>query len=116
MSQTAEPTPRGDQEPRWAERHEAASPAFLAQVRQSPEPIAVFDISTHGCGFRARWSMPVGARVWLQLPGLEKWAGTIAWSDDDKGGVAFAQPLHPAVALRFAKARPAAAQSDLTNS
>ena len=103
MSMTAELEPRASHEERRAQRHDAAAPALLTQPRQPPEPIAVINISTHGCGFRARWSMPVGMRVWLQLPGLEKWAAKVVWSDDGKGGLAFAQPLHPAVAVRFAR-------------
>lgn len=91
--------------PRGAERHKAAASGTLNQIKQPPEPIEIVDISTHGCGFQSRWPFPVGARVWLRLPGLERWMGTIVWFDEDdgKGGVEFALPLHPGVAQRFAR-------------
>lgn len=88
---------------RRAYRVRAAANGMLNQSRQPPEPITLLDISTHGCGFASRWPFLVGSRVWLRLPGLEKWLATVAWWKDGKGGLAFEQPLHPAVALRFAR-------------
>ena len=46
--------------------------------------------------------MPIGARVWLGLPGLETWAEFVAWFEYVKGGLRFERPLHPLVAARFA--------------
>jgi hypothetical protein len=88
---------------RGAHRHRAASRGMLAQVRQPPEPIVIHDISTHGCGFESRWPFQPGTRVWLRLPGLERWVASVAWWQDGKGGLAFEHPLHIAVALRFAR-------------
>jgi len=88
---------------RSAKRHRAASRGTLGQLRQQPEQIAIGDISTHGCGFESRWPFQPGTRVWLRLPGLERWAATVAWWEDGKGGLAFEHPLHSAVALRFAR-------------
>jgi PilZ domain len=88
---------------RGARRHRAAEKGLLSQIKLPPEPIAIINISTHGCGFESRWPFQAGTRVWLQLPGLEKWLAKVAWWDDGRGGLEFDQPLHPAVAERFAR-------------
>jgi len=88
--------------PRGAERHKAMARGTLKQLKLPPEPIEIVDISTHGCGFHSRWPFALGARVWLALPGLERWMGIVVWWEDGKGGLQFEQPLHPAVARRFA--------------
>ena len=78
---------------------------MMATVRQQKRPnetIHIVDISPEGCGFRSRWPIPVGGRVWLGLPGLETWAATVAWFEDGKGGLRFERPLHPMVAARLA--------------
>lgn len=76
--------------------------AIVRQRKRPNETIHIVDISPEGCGFRARWPMPIGARVWLGLPGLETWAAIVAWFEDGKGGLRFERPLHPLVAARFA--------------
>ena len=90
----------GDQ--RGARRHRSNMMAVVRRQRQPDETIHIVDISADGCGFRCRWPIPVGARVWLGLPGLETWAATVAWFEDGKGGLRFERPLHPLVAERFA--------------
>ena len=89
--------------PRNAKRHDAATRGTLSQLRLPPEPIEIVNISTHGCGFKSRWPFQAGSRVWLALPGLERWMAVVAWWDDGIGGLQFELPLHPAVAKRFAK-------------
>lgn|GEM_PF-1651204 len=89
--------------PRSAKRHMAAEKGTLNQLKQVPEPIEIINISTHGCGFTSRWPFPVGARVWLALPGLQRWMAIVAWWDEGKGGLQFDQPLHEMVAQRFAR-------------
>jgi hypothetical protein len=89
-------------ERRGGERHRSNMMAIVRQQKRPYETIHILDISPEGCGFRSRSPMPVGARVWLGLPGLETWAATIAWFEDGKGGLRFDQPLHPQVAERFA--------------
>ena len=45
--------------------------------------------------------MPVGGnQVWVRMPGLESLSGMVIWTNGQRAGVAFDQPLHPAVALR----------------
>ena len=90
----------GDQ--RGARRQRSNMMAVVRQQKKPNETIHIVDISPEGCGFRCRWPIPVGARVWLGLPGLETWAATVAWFDDGKGGLRFERRLHPLVAARFA--------------
>ena len=75
----------------------------LRHFRRGAEFIELVDISTDGCGFTSRWPFEIGARVFLGLPGLEPWPGTIVWHEEGQGGVRFDRPLHAAVAKRFAK-------------
>jgi hypothetical protein len=89
-------------ENRSAQRRRANHLAALRQRKTPPEMIQVVDISTLGCGFRSRWPFTIGTRVWLSLPGLETWPATIAWYEDGRGGLSFENPLHSAVAERYA--------------
>jgi len=92
--------PGADQ--RAARRHRSNMMAVVRRQKQPNETIHIVDISAEGCGFRSRWPIPAGARVWLGLPGLETWAAVVAWYQDGKGGLRFERPLHPLVAERFA--------------
>ena len=74
----------------------------LRHFKRGAEFIELTDISTEGCGFASRWPFEVGTRVFLGLPGLEPWVGTIAWYAEGQGGMKFDRPLHAAVAQRFA--------------
>src|SRR5690349_9932586 len=75
--------------------------AGLRADNRPSSSIMLFDLSTHGCGFEASCHLEPGARVWLKLPGMEAWAGRIAWASDGRGGVSFDRPLHEAVVARF---------------
>jgi hypothetical protein len=91
-----------DGDRRRGHRHRSNAMARIRQLKRTPEMIHVTDISAAGCGFRARYAMPVGTRVLLTLPGLEVWLATVAWYEDGRGGLKFDRPLHSAVAARFA--------------
>ena len=80
---------------RRAGRHRANLMAVIRRQKHANETIQIVDISVDGCGFRSRRPMPVGARLWLGLPGLETWAATVAWFEDGQGGLRFERPLHP---------------------
>jgi hypothetical protein len=64
--------------------------------------VELSDISTHGCGIASDSSLMPGARVLLDLPGLEIWSATVVWWHGGRGGLSFCRPMHPAVAARFA--------------
>jgi hypothetical protein len=90
---------------RIAERRASNTLATVRQFKQPNHAIHIVDISPEGCGFRSRWPIPVGARIWLGLPGLETWAAQVVWFEDGKGGLRFERPLHPLVAERYMKAQ-----------
>jgi hypothetical protein len=89
-------------ERRGAERLPSAIRGVLRHFKRGAEFVELVDLSTDGCGFTSRWPFEIGARVFLGLPGLETWPGTIVWHKERHGGVRFDRPLHPAVAERFA--------------
>jgi hypothetical protein len=91
---------------RVAERRASNTMATVRQLKQPNHAIHIVDISPEGCGFRSRWPIASGTRIWLGLPGLETWAARVVWFEDGKGGLHFERPLHPLVAERFAKAEP----------
>jgi len=89
-------------ERRRVERFPSMIRGVLRHFKRGAEFVDLVDISTEGCGFTSRWPFEVGARVFLGLPNLEPWMGTIVWYEEGQGGVRFDRPLHPAVAQRFA--------------
>jgi hypothetical protein len=87
---------------RTAERRRAVTRALVKQPRSRPLAIELSDISSQGCGFASPCSLAPGARVLLDLPGLEIWPAIVIWWRDGQGGLSFCRPMHPAVARRFA--------------
>ena len=87
---------------RTAERRPAVTRALVKQPRSRPLAIELSDISSQGCGFASACGLAPGARVLLDLPGLEIWPATVIWWRDGQGGLSFCRPMHPAVARRFA--------------
>lgn len=87
---------------RGGRRHRSNLMAVVRQQKRPNETIHILDISPEGCGFRSRCAIPVGARVWLGLPGIESWAAKVVWFEGGKGGLRFEAPLDPQVAARFA--------------
>jgi hypothetical protein len=76
--------------------------AGLGSASDRPaSPVTVVDLSEGGCGIEASAWLEPGARVWLKLPGLQSWAARVAWCDGGRAGLAFDQPLHPAVVGRY---------------
>jgi PilZ domain-containing protein len=83
-------------------RYRANLLAIMRRQKQPNEAIQIVDLSSEGCGFRSRRPVPVGARLWLALPGLETWPARVAWFRDGEGGLSFDRPLEPLAALRLA--------------
>jgi len=92
----------GSAEQRGRRRDRTDLWAIMRQQQEPNEAIRIVDLSTHGCGFRSRRTLPAGRRVWLTLPGIETWAATVAWYDGGKGGLRFERPLDAATAIRLA--------------
>lgn len=66
-------------------------------------PVTVTDLSVGGCGIELSAFVEPGSRVWLRLPGLEALPARIAWASEDRAGLAFDHPLHPAVVEHIAR-------------
>ena len=87
------PRPKG----RAAERVAVELGAGLRQRGASGVSIQVMDLSTHGFRGATHLELPIGADVWLRLPGLEPYHATVQWTKGHYIGCAFERPLHPAV-------------------
>jgi hypothetical protein len=87
---------------RRTERRQPGRKALIKQPCLRPMSVELHDISTHGCGIVSDCTLAPGARVLLDLPGLEIWSATVVWWQDGRGGLRFCRPMHPAVAARFA--------------
>jgi hypothetical protein len=76
-----------------------------ANIRPSL-PIQVTDLSVGGCGIEHGNHLEAGTRVWIKLPGLESLPARIAWAVDGRAGLAFDNPLHPAVVAHLTGGKP----------
>lgn len=83
---------------RLVRRVACSSPASFRKSERKPVAAAIANLSTHGCAVSSSEPHQVGARCWVILPTLESWSATIAWSSGTRVGLAFARPLHRAVA------------------
>jgi hypothetical protein len=82
-------------------RHSVSFSAGLAAPDRPSSPVTVTDLSTHGCGLEIASHLEVGARVWIKLPGLEKWPSRVAWTQNGRAGLSFDRPFHQGVIDRF---------------
>lgn len=92
----------GSGDRRGGVRHAVGRRAMIRQPRLRPLAIEVSDITSIGCGFVSACDLSPGARVLLDLPGLEIWPATVVWCDGGRGGMRFCRPMHPAVADHLA--------------
>jgi hypothetical protein len=84
-------------------RHPVSFGAGLSSGNDRPAvPVAVVDLSTHGCGIEVSGHCEPGSRVWLKLPGLESWPSRIVWAEGNRAGLSFDRPLHQGVVDRYA--------------
>ncbi|MBV9883905.1 MAG: PilZ domain-containing protein [Sphingomonadaceae bacterium] len=74
------------------------SAAGFRKSQRKAVDAAIANLSTHGCAVSSSEPHQVGARCWIILPTLESWDATVAWSSGTRVGLAFARPLHRAVA------------------
>ena len=82
-------------------RHPVRLNAGLKAGDRPSSPVAVIDLSTHGCGIEIASHVAAGDRVWIALPGLESWPGRVAWAQDGRAGIGFDRPLHQGVVDRY---------------
>ncbi|MBB4640983.1 PilZ domain-containing protein [Rhizorhapis suberifaciens] len=94
MSQSSHCQDRGV---RWAERRKVFIDATVRGHRQVRFDVDVIDLSISGFRFETAFSMHVGTRLWLNVPGFQGLEAVIKWHEGFTYGCAFALPLHPAV-------------------
>jgi hypothetical protein len=87
-------------------RHKVQIGGGLAANIRSSSPVVVTDLSTGGCGVEAGIELEPGARVWLKLPGLQNLPARVAWTNDQRMGLSFDNPLHPAVVQHLVESAP----------
>lgn len=105
--QAAPPTPPPT--PRRALRKPVRIQATLRRQGETKFNAHVADLSESGFRVESHYVIPMGAQVWLTLPGLAAIPATVAWSSGNSLGCRFDTPLHPAVLDRvIAAARLAA--------
>lgn len=81
-------------EQRRAERHEVAvSRASVRGMGRTPADAVLLDISIYGCRIATGAEHPAGERLWLRLDGSWPIPTTVVWSDGDRMGCRFDQPI-----------------------
>lgn len=70
--------------------------------------VLVSDLSSLGCRLEMAGSHTIGAHLTVQMPQMKALNATIAWSGGRYVGVAFKQPLPPAVADHLVRLNPPA--------
>ena len=92
------------QERRKSPREPLALDATCRRTDGRACPVRLREISRLGC--RAEFSAgpaPLGERVLLHLDNCVSLLATVQWSRTGQAGLAFANPLHGAILMEFAK-------------
>ena len=71
--------------------------AHLREPGSKPAVVKMADLSREGFQIEHHRHFPVGASVWLRMPGIEALAARAMWSDGKRLGCKFDTPLHNAV-------------------
>ena len=104
VSEAARPGPDPWRTPAWGgdrrlvRRLACRTAAEFRESQRRRVPVAIANLSTHGCAVKSAERQTVGTRCWVVLPTLQGWEATVAWSDGAQCGLAFSRPLHRAVA------------------
>ncbi|HEV2746130.1 MAG TPA: PilZ domain-containing protein [Allosphingosinicella sp.] len=69
--------------------------ALIEDEGERPSEVRVIDLSEHGLRMAADQPFPVGAAIWLKLPGLEAVHARVVWAEDCECGCELDPPLHP---------------------
>ena len=94
------PPSHHDTVPRAAQRKPVSIRATLRRQGEPKFNANVADLSESGFRVESHYLIPMGAQVWLTLPGLAAIPATVAWSSGHSLGCRFETPLHPAVLER----------------
>lgn len=83
-------------------RARSAHPVSVRARGSNALPAKLSDLSSAGCRIGGVLLRRDDTPYWIRLPGIESKAARVVWCDHDQAGLAFEQPLHPAVAERIA--------------
>ena len=82
-----------------------------------PQNVEINDLAVGGCAVSVEGHrLPAGRFFNLKIDGLEDQASVTVWSEGQQSGLAFQNPLHPAVADHFALRNPRASRSQRSSS
>lgn len=87
----------GELEDRSAPRISLSLPAKLRASNQSAFSVTIKDLSLSGFACHALSSMPLGARCWLKMPGMESMQAEVVWNDGFMIGCSFQNLLNQVV-------------------
>ncbi len=82
---------------RSAQRLDIRLKASLRETGTGKFSVDVLDMSVTGCRLETSFTLKVGARVWITIPGLAPLEAIVAWKEMYRYGCRFASPLHTAV-------------------
>ena len=82
---------------RWAERRKVSIEASIRGQGHVRFDVDVLDLSISGFRIETSFTLNVGTRLWLTIPGFQGLESIIIWHEGFTYGCAFAIPLHPAV-------------------
>jgi hypothetical protein len=88
---------------RRADRFPLKIAAMLREPGSTKFSVDVRDLSVTGFRCETSFSIEIGKRVWLTLPGMAPLEALVMWHDKYVYGFAFTAPLHPAVLDHLAK-------------
>lgn len=103
---TLEKSPRVEQ--RKFARVELGAPVSVRSRECGKEYGTIENLSVGGCAITAPGSYAVGARLFVTIANFQSFAGKVAWhnADEDRFGIEFDTPLHPAIVDHIARLNP----------
>ncbi|MBN8815662.1 MAG: PilZ domain-containing protein [Sphingomonas sp.] len=100
---TLEKSPRVEQ--RKFTRIELGAPVSVRSRESGRETGMIENLSVGGCAIVAPGVYPVGARLFVTIANFQSFAGRVVWHNavDDRFGIEFDTPLHPAIVDHIAR-------------
>ena len=92
-----EPAPPRAQVERGAERLPVSAEVGLRSMGRNSFRVRVFDLSSDGCKVELVERPAAGDTVSVKFDGLDVLEATVAWVEGHSAGLAFRNPVHPAV-------------------
>ncbi|MGL4314740.1 MAG: PilZ domain-containing protein [Sphingomonas sp.] len=93
-------------EARRHRRYTTLRGASVRSVASAAFPGSIVDLSSGGCRLATRATLALGTRVCIRIDGMHSLWGHVVWQHGTDVGVAFEQPMHPAVVEHIATVTP----------